>query len=32
MAEAGRAEVLARFTTEAMTRQVEDLYERLLAR
>jgi glycosyltransferase involved in cell wall biosynthesis len=32
LAEAGRAEVLAHFTTEAMTRQVEDLYERLLAR
>ena len=31
LAAAGRAEVLARFTTEAMTRQVEDLYERLLA-
>ena len=28
---AGRAEVLARFTTEAMTRQLEALYERLLA-
>ncbi len=28
---AGRAEVLTRFTTEAMTRQLEDLYERLLA-
>jgi glycosyltransferase involved in cell wall biosynthesis len=31
LAEAGRAEVLARFTTEAMTRQLEELYERLLA-
>jgi glycosyltransferase involved in cell wall biosynthesis len=32
LATAARAEVLARFTTEAMTRQVEELYERLLAR
>lgn len=31
LAAAGRTEVLTRFTTEAMTRQVEDLYERLLA-
>jgi glycosyltransferase involved in cell wall biosynthesis len=28
---AGRAEVLERFTTQAMTRQLEELYERLLA-
>jgi glycosyltransferase involved in cell wall biosynthesis len=28
---AGRAEVLEHFTTEAMTRQLEELYERLLA-
>jgi glycosyltransferase involved in cell wall biosynthesis len=27
---AGRAEVLSRFTTQAMTRQLEELYERLL--
>ncbi len=32
LAAAGRAEVLAHFTTEAMTRQVEDLYDNLLAR
>jgi glycosyltransferase involved in cell wall biosynthesis len=31
LAAAGRAEVLTRFTTEAMTRNLEDLYERLLA-
>jgi len=31
LAAAGRAEVLSRFTTAAMTRQLEDLYERLLA-
>jgi glycosyltransferase involved in cell wall biosynthesis len=31
LAGAGRDEVLSRFTTEAMTRQLEDLYERLLA-
>ena len=31
LAAAGRAEVLERFTTEAMTRQLEALYERLLA-
>jgi glycosyltransferase involved in cell wall biosynthesis len=31
LAAAGRAEVLERFTTQAMTRQVEELYERLLA-
>jgi glycosyltransferase involved in cell wall biosynthesis len=31
LASAGRVEVLSRFTTEAMTRQLEDLYERLLA-
>jgi glycosyltransferase involved in cell wall biosynthesis len=31
LAAAGRDEVLTHFTTEAMTRQVEDLYERLLA-
>jgi glycosyltransferase involved in cell wall biosynthesis len=31
MAEAGQAEVLTRFTTQAMTRRLEDLYERLLA-
>jgi glycosyltransferase involved in cell wall biosynthesis len=31
LAAAGRAEVLARFTTEAMTRQLEELYARLLA-
>jgi glycosyltransferase involved in cell wall biosynthesis len=31
LAAAGRAEVLSRFTTEAMARQLEALYERLLA-
>jgi glycosyltransferase involved in cell wall biosynthesis len=31
LAAAGRAEILSRFTTEAMTRQLEDLYQRLLA-
>jgi glycosyltransferase involved in cell wall biosynthesis len=31
LAAAGRAEVLERFTTEAMTRQLESLYEQLLA-
>jgi len=31
LAGAGRDEVLSRFTTQAMTRQLEDLYERLLA-
>ncbi len=31
LSEAGRTEVLTRFTTEAMTRQLEDIYERLLA-
>jgi glycosyltransferase involved in cell wall biosynthesis len=31
LAAAGRHEVLTRFTTEAMTRQLEELYERLLA-
>ena len=31
LAAAGRDEVLSRFTTQAMTRQLEDLYERLLA-
>jgi glycosyltransferase involved in cell wall biosynthesis len=31
LAAAGRAEVLSRFTTEAMTRRLEDIYERLLA-
>jgi len=30
LAAAGRAEVLSRFTTQAMTRQLEELYERLL--
>ena len=30
LATAGRAEVLSRFTTRAMTEQLEDLYERLL--
>jgi len=30
LAAAGRDEVLTHFTTEAMTLQVEDLYERLL--
>ena len=28
---AGRAEILARFTTEAMARHLEELYERFLA-
>ena len=31
LAAAGRDEVLSRFTTEAMTRQLENLYDRLLA-
>ena len=31
LATAGRAEVLSRFTTRTMTKQLEDLYERLLA-
>jgi len=31
LATAGQAEVLSRFTTRAMTKQLEDLYERLLA-
>ena len=31
LAAAGRNEVLSRFTTEAMTRQLENLYDRLLA-
>jgi glycosyltransferase involved in cell wall biosynthesis len=31
LAAAGRDEVLSRFTTQAMTRQLEDLYEQLLA-
>jgi glycosyltransferase involved in cell wall biosynthesis len=31
LAAAGRDEVLSRFTTQAMTRHLEDLYERLLA-
>ena len=31
LAAAGREEVLSRFTTEAMTRQLENLYDRLLA-
>ena len=31
LAAAGRDEILSRFTTDAMTRKLEDLYERLLA-
>ena len=31
LAAAGRDEVLSHFTTEAMTRRLEDIYERLLA-